>query len=167
MYAIAELQSVGLLPHHSWQDERDNEWLNFELDYIWDTYFSDITRVNSVKIEFARNWKARVGMITLSASGSMTYIGINSLLRYRQVPWFVPTITIAHELVHYAHGFGSPLPRKYSHPHKGGIVFKELAARGLEKEHNLYTNWLADYWHSFYSRMTSELTLVPDLSASV
>lgn len=166
MYAIAEKQRVGPFPHHSWQGERDDEWLNFELDYIWDTYFPDVSRVNQVKIEFAKNWKARLGMITLSSSGRTTYIGINSLLRHRQVPWFVPNITIAHELVHYAHGFGSPLPRKYAHPHKGGVVAKELARRGLEKEHNLYSNWLAEHWHSFYPRTTSGLTLVSNLSAS-
>lgn len=166
MYAIADIHTVGPFSHHLWQGERDNEWLKFELDYIWDTYFSDVARVNHVTIEFAKKWKARLGMITLSASGRTTYIGINSLLRLRQVPWFVPDITIAHELVHYSHGFGSPLPRKYDHPHKGGIVAKELAKRGLEKEHNLYANWLAEHWHTFYPRAKGGLALVSNLAAS-
>lgn len=167
MYAISETQAVGPFPHRRWQGERDSEWLDAELDYLWNTHFRDVTRANVVKIQFAKEWKARLGMITLSASGRTTYIGINSLLCNRQVPWYVPTVTIAHELVHYTHGFGSPLQRKYRHPHKGGVVAKELKARGLEIEHHLFSNWITDHWHSFYARATSGLMLVSNLPASV
>ncbi|MCL5264160.1 MAG: hypothetical protein M1343_03030 [Chloroflexi bacterium] len=142
------------------QGTRDDEWLRYELDYIWDAYFRDVMRVNVVKIQFSREWKARLGMITLSASGHTTHIGINSLLRNRQAPWFVPMITIAHELVHYAHGFGSPLPREHAHPHRGGIVARELERRGLGEEHRMWLKWVCEDWHSFYARAKSGLRLV-------
>jgi hypothetical protein len=167
MYAIFEPHVVGPFPHRSWPGERDNEWLADELDFLWRMYFDDVKRANMVRIMFARSWKTRLGMITLSTSGRTTYIAINSLLCDRQVPWYVPTITIAHELVHYAHGFGSPLDRTKPHPHKGGVVPKELRSRGLDVEYRLFDNWANEHWQAFYSRATSALKLVPELSASV
>ncbi|MBI2953521.1 MAG: hypothetical protein HYY30_04345 [Chloroflexi bacterium] len=167
MSAIAETERVGSFPHNLTKDDRDNEWLNAKLDFLWNTYFSDVARVNHVKIEFGKRWKGRLGMITLSASGSTTYIAVNSLLRSRQAPYFVPTITVAHELVHYAHGFGSPLPRRYAHPHQGGVVAKDLAERGLGNEHRLYRKWLAEHWYDFYGRATSPIRRVSSLPVSV
>jgi hypothetical protein len=164
MHAIVEPNVVGPFPHRSWQGERDDEWLSAELDYLWQAHFDDVTRANLVKIQFAKRWKGRLGMITLSASGRTTYIGINSLLCDLQVPWYVPTITIAHELVHYAHGFGSPLAKQYTHPHKGGVVAKELRSRGLGVEYRLFDNWTNEHWHAFYGRATSALRLVPELT---
>src|SRR3990172_5532608 len=113
MYAVAEAEArfldVALLDVGKCQRDRDDEWLRRDLDYLWDTHFGDVRRANHLEIEFARDWKSRLGLITLSSSGRTTYIGINSLLRCAQVPWYVPTVTIAHELAHYSHGFGSPL----------------------------------------------------------
>ncbi|MBI4322177.1 MAG: hypothetical protein HY675_27100 [Chloroflexi bacterium] len=162
MYAIAEMPLLDVTPLEVVQDrrDRDDEWLSRELDYLWDTHFSDIRRANCVHIEFARKWKTRLGLITLSSSERTTYIGINSLLRFAQVPWYVPTVTIAHELVHYAHGFGSPLPQKHKHPHRGGIVSQELSRRGLENELALYTRWVAEFWHIFSCRSHKAVRVV-------
>jgi hypothetical protein len=130
--------------------ERSNSWLHRELARIWEAFFYDVPRSNRVEIEFARPWKTRLGMISLSESGRTTYIGINALLSDPQVPDPVCIITIAHELTHYAHGFGSPLPRKHSHPHHGNVVSQELVFRGLGKELKYYQHWTTHQWHGFY-----------------
>lgn len=134
------------------QHERTERWLRGQLDRIWDRYFSDVERANRVDIAFARGWKYRLGMIALSESAASTYIGINQLLREPEVPESIITVTIAHELVHYSHGFGSPLPRLYDDPHAGDIVTIDLRRRGLRRELQEYNQWLADCWFSFYAR---------------
>ena len=142
MYAVAEPW-----PLEAAKVPRDDQWLSRQLDRIWDTFFRDIPRVNSVKVSFARHWRARLGLITFSDDTGITYIGINAYLRYQDVPEFVNTATVAHEVAHYAHGFGSPLPRRYAHPHRGGVVSKELAARGLGIEMRAHQQWIRDHWH--------------------
>ena len=142
MYAVAE---PWLL--EAPQVTRDDCWLQRKLDTMWDDHFPDIPRVNTVEVNYARFWKARLGLITFYQESATTYIGINSYLRYREVPDFVNAATLAHEIAHYAHGFGSPLPRKYYHPHRGGVVVKELEARGLGMEHRAHQRWVRDHWH--------------------
>jgi len=56
------------------------------------------------------------------------------------------TATIAHELCHYAHGFSSPLEQRHPHPHYGGVVTKEMKARGFEKELKMQKKWLKEVW---------------------
>src|SRR5690348_6835317 len=94
--------------------ERD---LSHYLEWIWQQYFSDITRANEIRISYSYPWKSRLGLIRLALDRTHSFIGINSLLQLKQVPEYVLITTIAHELVHYAHGFGSPLPRMCKHPH--------------------------------------------------
>src|SRR3954447_13769835 len=96
---------------------RDDRWLREEVDDVWARYFPDTPRVNSVDVAWQRPWKRRLGVISLSHDERTTRIGLNCLLARPEVPYCVSLITIAHELVHYAHGFGSPLPRKHPHPH--------------------------------------------------
>ena len=131
---------------------RTPEWLATELDLIWGEYFADTPRVNEVQIEFYRPWKRRLGVIRLCEPDNSTYIGINSLLGHQDAPYCATLITVAHELVHYCHGFGSPLPQQYRHPHRGGIVTRELLARGLGPQLEEYTSWIEQSWWSFYAR---------------
>src|SRR5260370_8058657 len=105
--------------------------LSLRLDRIWQDYFSDIPRINSVDIAYCHPWKRRLGLIRLSLDSTKSFIGINALLQLREVPEYVLLTTIAHELTHYAHGFGSPLPRIFEHPHANNIVQRELIRRGL------------------------------------
>lgn len=137
---------------------RSDNWLRRQLNHLWNTYFSDVPQANRVEIEFARPWKTRLGMISLSESGRTTYIGLNALLCEPQVPESVCKITIAHELVHYAHGFGSPLPRKHSHPHHGNVVSRELMARGLGQDLKYYQHWTTQHWLPFYYTQSSRPT---------
>src|SRR3990170_3010829 len=73
MYAVAEPW-----PLEAAKVPRDDHWLSRQLDRIWDTFFRDIPRVNSVKVSFARHWRARLGLITFSDDTGITYIGINA-----------------------------------------------------------------------------------------
>lgn len=132
--------------------QRDGAWLREELETIWGRYFADMPRANRVEVGFRRPWMRRLGVICLSEDQRTTSIGINSLLRLPEVPYCLTLITIAHELVHYAHGFGSPLPRRHAHPHRGGIVTRELKQRGLGEELAEYSDWIGEHWWSFYAR---------------
>lgn len=131
---------------------RDGQWLGRELERIWASCFDDTPRVNVVQVRFAGGWKNRLGVISLSEDRRTSYVGINALLSLPEVPDCIARITIAHELVHYAHGFGSPLPRLYRHPHRGRIVEKELKARGLRQEYLVYQEWIHSHWYDFYER---------------
>lgn len=133
---------------------RCHTWLADEMDLIWGEYFSDTPRVNQVAIQFNRPWKRRLGVIRLSHTDNSTHIGINSLLGHEEAPYCITLITVAHELVHYCHGFGSPLPQKYPHPHRGGIVTRELVDRGLGRQLGEYHDWIDRNWWSFYARQS-------------
>lgn len=122
------------------------------LFFIWSTYFADTPRVNEVHIAYSYPWKSRLGLIRLSLDNVMTFIGINELLQHPHVPDYVLLTTIAHELVHYKHGFGSPLPRQYKHPHANRIVDRELEARQLGEPLRSCNEWIDRHWYAFYDR---------------
>jgi hypothetical protein len=130
--------------------ERGERDLTAYLDHLWWQHFIDIPRVNAVHIEYYFPWKSRLGLIRLSLDQSITLIGINSLLQCPQVPDYVLITTIAHELVHYAHGFGSPLPRLYKYPHANGVVEQELLNRQLGDYLHHCNQWIDKHWYSFY-----------------
>jgi hypothetical protein len=146
------MQSIagGLFPHAA-PYIRDDRWLRHSLEWVWNRFFGDTPRVNRVGVNYGAAWKTRLGLITLSEDQSTSYIQVNSLLRIREVPDYITHITIAHELVHYAHGFGSPLPRRYKHPHRGGVVKRELLRRGLAAEYARYDEWVYERWYDFYA----------------
>lgn len=151
MLVVAEARMTEARPR-----ERDDLWLRRELNYLWSVFFKDVPRANVVEIAYGGFWKTRVGLITLSASGSKTSIRINGYLRFPEVPDFVATATIAHELVHYSHGFGSPLAQRYVHPHRGGIVNRELERRGLGIEQRLSSKWLKENWTDLLARAETD-----------
>jgi hypothetical protein len=145
--SVAARALPSIAPGH-----RDDDWLRREVDDIWARYFDDTPRVNEVEVGWRRPWKRRLGVISLSHDQKTTRIGLNSLLARHDAPYCLTLITVAHELTHYAHGFGSPLPRKYRHPHRGGIVTRELRKRGLEAALAEYHGWIEEHWWSFYAR---------------
>jgi len=103
--------------------------LNQRLVQIWSLLFEDTPKLNKVVIRFKGSWKNKFGHIKKISKD--TEIAVNGLFKHDLVPEYIIDITIAHELIHYMHGFNSPLERKYKHPHKGGIVTKELKKRGF------------------------------------
>ena len=122
------------------------------LDEIWRTYFADVSHVNQVEISYCQPWKRRLGLIRLSLNNSVSFIGLNSLLQIPQLAEYILTTTIAHELTHYAHGFGSLLPRLYEHPHANNVVKQELESRGLGETMRLCDEWIDNEWFAFYDR---------------
>lgn len=132
---------------------RTQHWLETAMRAVWDRYFADVPVMNLVNIAYCRPSKTRLGWIALSESGRSTHIGINRLLRHPEVPEEVCIITIAHELVHYSHGFGSPLPQRYADPHAGDIVEQELGTRGLLSALLTYQHWSTHAWEAHYARL--------------
>lgn len=122
------------------------------LDDIWQKYFADVPRVNQVEIAYCQPWKRRLGLIRLSLDNTTSFIGVNALLQIPYIPEYILITTIAHELTHYAHGFGSPLPRQYKHPHANDVVKAELERRGLGKIMRQCDAWIDKEWFSFYDR---------------
>ncbi len=122
------------------------------LDEIWQTYFADVPRLNQVDIAYCQPWKRRLGLIRLSLDNTLSFIGVNALLQLPGVPEYVLITTIAHELTHYAHGFGSPLPRLYEHPHANNVVKRELDKRGLGATLHLCDEWIDREWFAFYDK---------------
>lgn len=129
--------------------ERD---LSAYLALIWQHYFSDIARVNDVTIAYSYPWKSRLGLIRMSLDGTHSFIGINALLQHATPPPSLLITTIAHELVHYVHGFGSPLPRRYDHPHANYVVERELEQRGLGDYLQHANEWIDEHWYTFYEQ---------------
>ena len=128
---------------------RDYPWLKEKLDEIWIKYFPDIPRENKVLITFKGRWKNKFGHIQQLPSKN-TWIAVNKLFQDERVPEYIVNLTIAHELAHYSHGFQSALEQKYSHPHKGGVVNKELKKRGFSEELEKEKIWLKEEWLNIY-----------------
>jgi hypothetical protein len=135
---------------------RDQAWLAGQLDHIWDTWFADVDHVTPVSIRYVRPWKRRLAVIYLTDGDRRSFIGVNRLLRDPRVPYTVCLVTIAHELAHYAHGFGSHHPRRYRHPHRGNVVQRELTRRGLGAEVRFYTEWTNERWFDLVPELTRE-----------
>lgn len=124
---------------------RDDAWLLSRLDIIWTQHFSDIPQLNPVVISFGRFARLRFGSIKLDRRSGNTYITISGMFKDRKVPQAVVDHTIAHELVHYAHGFSSPHVRLHRFPHEGGIVKREMEKRGLTSLLRAYREWIKVY----------------------
>lgn len=125
--------------------KRDNNWLLSRLDYLWSTYFSDVAQTNPVFIKFGRYSKYRLGSIKLDRGSNHSSITITGMFKDEGIPVEVVDHTIGHELCHYTHGFSSPKPRLHRYPHHGGIVNKEMAARGMECLSKAYKIWVKGY----------------------
>jgi len=124
---------------------RDDSWLSWRLNQIWQLYFNDIARKNKIVIKFGREALYRFGSIRLNYSDKSTLIRINGRFKNPKYPQEILDHTIAHELVHYAQGFSSPNPRMHRYPHRGGVIDKELTQRGLKDLVFFYKKWVKDY----------------------
>jgi hypothetical protein len=79
----------------------------------------------------------------------ITVITITRKFKDPSIPEYVVDATIAHELVHYTHGFSSPLKQLYRHPHKGGLIKKELTNRGLGDIYMTASHWIRTTWRHY------------------
>jgi hypothetical protein len=145
---------------------RDNDYLENIFYDLWENHFCDIPRRNMVLIKYGKFSKRQLGSIKL-ANGrtkikrllhrkkdeylvqddkSITVITITKYFENDVVPEYVVRATIAHELCHYAHGFNSPLEKRFANPHQGNIIKKELQKRGLLEEQKRADSWLKENW---------------------
>lgn len=138
--------------------QRDNEWLQDQLAHLWYRHYSDIDQPNDVVIKFGRPATARLGSIKWGRKpvkhhdGSTQRRSIITITGYFKdpiIPEEVVQAVIAHELSHYSHGFSSPLYQKYNHPHKGGVVDKEMVARGLGDILKFQKKWMKTNWVNY------------------
>lgn len=127
-------------------NSRDQAWLEQKLQEVWERGFSDLVAANRITIRFGRAARTRLGSIRLSRDRSESRILMNRLFQLPDVPETVVEVTIAHELTHYLHGFSSPLEQKYSSPHAGGVVTRELKARGFADVLLFQKKWLKSDW---------------------
>lgn len=148
---------------------RTEQYLEETLFRLWDNYFTDIPRKNLVLIHYGKRSTRRLGsikwadrrsriktllkrkqeLIGIDDDDRITLITITRCFQDKSIPDIVVDMTIAHELVHYAHGFHSPLPQLFEKPHQGSIVKKELIKRGLSNELKIAEKWLKDNWFNY------------------
>lgn len=127
---------------------RDQEWLECLLAKVWQDHFFDVERHNPIRIVYGRKAKRRLGSISLDRNDpKVSIIRMNGLFKNEDIPEFIVTATIVHELCHYAHGFFSGIDRpKQRYPHSGGVIRREFAERGLEALHDRQQEWLKQNW---------------------
>ena len=131
---------------------RSEAWLESKFDDLWRRYFADIRRINPVKVKFGRRAKRMLGSIRFDRKERTSTISVNRLLANLEVPAFVVTGVLAHELVHYASGFNSEHEKKQEYPHLGGVITKELAWRGLGEVAKLQKKWIHQNWKEFVKK---------------
>mgnify|MGYP001587663304 FL=1 len=134
---------------------RNEEWLAALLHEIWDAHFSEVKKKNNVVARWKGEWKNKFGHIRMLKNKD-TEIGINFLFKDERVPKFIVELTLAHELVHYMHGFHSPYPKQFKHPHKGGVVDKELRLRGYSNELIKEKLWFKEEWTQLRKGLLNE-----------
>lgn len=137
---------------------RDSYWLNQRLNQIWDLLFPETQRPNKVVVKFKGRSRNKFGHIKMLKNND-TEIAINSLFRYSLVPEYIVDLTLAHELVHYSHGFHSPLQRLHKHPHKGGIVDKELIKRGFGHLLKQEKEFVKKEWSQIYKQLNPNVKI--------
>jgi len=133
---------------------RDNAWLEQRLKLLWDNYYYDAPQGYPIRATFGRQAQYRYGSIF--SHGRECRILINGLFAHPDVPEFVVDATIAHELAHYVHGYGSGLKKLHSHPHRGGVIDKEMAKRGCMFLEDGAGEWRRENWQAFYAEHAAE-----------
>ena len=137
--------------------DRDDPWLADRVAVLWEVHFSDVPRGYAIVTKFGSRARYRFGSIC--ARNGVTLITINQLFANPIVPVYVVDATLGHELAHYAHGYGSGLPKRHAHAHRGGVVDKELEARGLGELYTRAAEWRAAYWDAFYEEVCGDIGL--------
>ncbi len=124
---------------------RDSNWLLSRLDFIWSKYFPELIATNPIQIKFGKFSKYRLGSIKLNRQTHRSLITITAMFKDEKIPMAVVDHTIGHELTHYAHGFSSKRARLHKYPHAGGVVQKEMEARGMGHLNKAYKVWVKQY----------------------
>jgi len=132
---------------------RDNRWLESRLRHLWDTYYHDVPPGYPIRVRFGRRARYRYGSIF--SLDRTCWIQVNGLFAHPDVPEYVVDATIAHELAHYVHGYGSGLRKLHSHPHRGGVVDAEMRRRGCFFLEEKASVWREEQWPLFYTTQSA------------
>lgn len=175
--SISELQkrseTLETSQNDNSQHPRDNSWLEEKLYDLWEEHFADVPRKNLVLIKFGKGSRRQLGSIKWATNRSkitgmlkkkkeeweiqddkrVSIITITNLYKDLFVPETVVLATIAHEMAHYTHGFHSPLPQIYDHPHRGNVIQKEMYKRGLKDIYDSSEIWLKNNWPELVKRV--------------
>lgn len=114
--------------------------------------FSDRGVTNLLIIQWGKKWSRTLGHIKPLKNENKhdadygSIIEINSILKSTEIPEYVLDYVLMHELTHYFQGFGSNHERKGKHPHKGGLVDKELERLGWKEIMEKSEKWLKENW---------------------
>jgi hypothetical protein len=137
------------------ESPRDDAWLAERVHLLRQMHFADVPQGYPIVTRFGTRARYRFGSI--AARNGQTIILVNRLFADPYVPTFVVDGTLAHELAHYAHGFGSGLPRLHRDAHRGGVVDKELERRGLGEVNARAEQWRKAYWDAFYDAQCTDI----------
>lgn len=124
---------------------RDDYWLKTRLDNIWELLFPEVPKENNVVVRFKGKWRNKFGHIKQLRNRDSEIV-VNGYFKNEVVPEYIVDLTLAHELVHYMHGFNSPLPKQFKNPHAGGIVERELKNRGFGHLILQERKWVKEDW---------------------
>jgi hypothetical protein len=128
------------------KNDQDNYLSKKTADLIREN-FSTKEITNLLVVKTGKRWKRTLGHIkTLNNKDYGSVIEINPLLFDNDVPEYILDYVIMHELTHYFQGFASNQERKHKHPHKGGIVEKELARLGWKEIQEKSDKWIKENW---------------------
>lgn len=134
---------------------RNDDWLADRVSLLRQIHFADVPQGYPITTRFGIRARNRFGSI--GAQAGTTIILVNRLFADPIVPAFVVDGTLAHELAHYAHGYGSGLPLLYKDPHRGGVVDKELDRRGLGEINQKAEQWRKLNWDAVYEQKCADL----------
>ncbi len=137
------------------ESQRSLLWLRERADCLWKAHFSDVPIGYPLQVSWGIRAHHRFGSI--SARDEKAVVRLNVLFAFPEVPEYVIDAVLVHEFVHYAHGFGSGLPKRYRHPHRGGVIEKELALRGLLAQDVRADEWLKTCWEEVYRQYRPDL----------
>lgn len=135
---------------------RDAAWLQSRLESLFHAYYSDAPAGYPIAIHFGPRARYRYGSIY--SVGKQCHILINRLFAHPEVPEYVIDATICHELAHYVHGYGSGLKKRYSHPHRGGVVDKEMKSRNCWHFEERASIWRKECWKGYYDSLATDAT---------
>jgi hypothetical protein len=138
------------------EERRDEAWLAERVRLLWEHHFADVPVGYPITVGFGSRARNRFGSI--AARNKQAVIRVNRLYADPDVPTYVVDETLAHELAHYAHGFGSGLPQLHTHAHRGGVVDRELEKRGLGELNAKAEAWRKANWAAFYAARCPDLT---------
>jgi len=126
-----------------WLNSADAE-LAHALQSLLGSSFEDLVVRHHITVRVGRFARRRLGSVRRDTDGPL--ITLNPLLLHPQCPRSVLVATIAHELCHLVHGFAQEGTKPSHAPHRGGVVERELDARGLGRLNEQADKWLRDHW---------------------